>query len=145
MMIVNSFLKKNCCFRKQCVFICSFTGNVLLLPSWVLLNCCCCSIAKLCLILRPQGLQHKRPPCPSLSPGVRSDSCPLCPQCYLTISSSVISFSFCLQTFPTTGSFPMSQLFASGGQSIGDSASVSVLPMNVQGWFPSVNPKGNQP
>ena len=85
--------------------------------------------------LRPHELQHTRLPCLSLSPGVCSDSCPLCPWCYLTISSSVIFFSFCLQTFPTTGSFPMSQLFASGGQNIGDSASASVLLMSVQGWF----------
>ena len=86
--------------------------------------------------LRPYELQHARLPCPSLSPGVCSDSCPLCPWCYLTISSSVIFFSFCLQTFPTTGSFPMSQFFASGGQSIGAWASASVLPMNIQDWFP---------
>ena len=72
--------------------------------------------------------------CPSPSPGVRSNSCPLSRWCHPTISSSVAFFSSCFQSFPASGSFPMSQLFASGGQSIG--ASASVLPMNIQGWFP---------
>ena len=80
------------------------------------------------------GLEHARIPCPSLSPGVCSNSCPLIQWCYLTISSSSAPFSFCLQSFPASGSFAMSQLFPSGGQSIGDSA--SVLPVNIQGWFP---------
>ena len=70
------------------------------------------------------------------SPGTWSNSCPLCWWCYPTISSSVIPFSSCPQSFPASGSFPMSQLFASGGQSIGISASASVFPMNVQDWFP---------
>ena len=83
----------------------------------------------------PHGLQHTRLPCPSPSPGVCSNSCPLSQWCYLTISSSVTLFSFCLQSFPASGSFPMSRLFTSGGQSIGASASASVLPMNIQGWF----------
>ena len=87
--------------------------------------------------LQPHGLQHARLPCPSLSPGVCSHSCPLSPWCCLIISSSVAPFFFCLQSFPATWSFPVSQLFASGGQSIGTSASVSVLPMNIQGWSPS--------
>ena len=86
---------------------------------------------------QPHGLQHARLPCPSLSPRVCSHSCPLSPWCYLIISSSVAPFFFCLQSFPASWSFPVSQLFASGGQSIGTSASVSVLPMNIQGWFPS--------
>ena len=86
--------------------------------------------------LQPQGLQLSRPPCPSPTPGVYSDSCPLSRWCHPTISSSVIPFSSCLQSFPESGSFPMSQFFASGGQSIGVSASASVLPMNTQGWFP---------
>ena len=86
---------------------------------------------------QPHGLQHARLPCPSLSPGVCSHSCPLSPWCYLIISPSVAPFFFCLQSFPASWSFPVSQLFASGGQSIGTSASVSVLPMNIQGWFPS--------
>ena len=84
--------------------------------------------------LQPHGLQNARLPCPSLSPGVCSNSCTLSPQCYLTISSSATLFSFCLQSFPASGSFPMNWLFASGGQSIGVSA--SVLTTNIQGWFP---------
>ena len=86
--------------------------------------------------LQPHGLQHARLPCPSLSPGVCSNSCPLSQWCYLSISSSAAPFSFCLQSFPASGSFPMSWLFASGGQSIGASALASVLPMNIQDWFP---------
>ena len=86
--------------------------------------------------LRPHGLQHTRPPCPLPTPGVYSNSCPLNWWCHPTISSSVVPFSSLLQSFPASGSFPMSQLFVSGGQSIGVSASASVLPMNIQGWFP---------
>ena len=86
--------------------------------------------------LRPHGLQHARPPCPSPTPRVYSNSCPSSRWCHPTISSSIIPFSFCLQSFPAPGSFPMSQLFASGGQSIGVSASTSVLPMNTQDWSP---------
>ena len=82
------------------------------------------------------GLQHASPPCPSLTPRVYPNSCPLSQWCHPTISSSVIPFSSCLQSFPTSGSFPMSQLFASGSQSIGVSASTSVLPMNTQDWLP---------
>ena len=82
------------------------------------------------------GLQHGRPPCPSPTPGVYSNSCPLSQWCHPTISSSVVPFSSCLQSFPASGSFQMSQLFASGGQSIGVSASASVLPMNIPDWFP---------
>ena len=83
------------------------------------------------------GLQHARPPCPSPTPEVYSNSCPLSRWCHPTISSSVIPFSSHLQSFPATGSFPMSQLFTSGSQSIGVSASASVLPMNIQDWFPN--------
>ena len=86
--------------------------------------------------LRPHGLQHARLPCPSLSPGVSSNSCPLSRWYHPTISSSVIPFSSWLQCFPASGSFPISQLFASGGQSIGASASASVLPVDIQSWFP---------
>ena len=86
--------------------------------------------------LWPHGLQHARIPCPSPTPGAYSNPCPLSQWCYPTISSSVIPFSSCLQSFPASGSFPMSQLFPSGGQSIGVSASTSVLPVNVQDWFP---------
>ena len=86
--------------------------------------------------LWPYGLQHPRLPCPSPTPGICSNSCPLSRWCHPNISSSVIPFSSCLQSFPASGSFQMSQLFASGGQSIGVSASTSVLPMNPKDWFP---------
>ena len=86
--------------------------------------------------LQPHGLQHSRLPCPSPAPGAYSNSCASSWWCHPTISSSVIPFSFCLQSFSASGSFPMGQFFASGGQSIGVSASASVLPMNVQDWFP---------
>ena len=86
--------------------------------------------------LQPHWLQHIRPPCPSPTPGAYSNSCPLSRWCHPTISSSVVPFSSCPQPFPALGSFQMSQLFTSGGQSIGVSASTSVLPMNIQDWFP---------
>ena len=86
--------------------------------------------------LRPHGLQHSRLPCPSPTPRASSNSCPSSQWCPPNISSSVIPFSFCLQSFPASGSFSMSQLFASGGQSTGASASASVLPMNIQDWSP---------
>ena len=82
------------------------------------------------------GLQHARLPCPSPTPAVYSNSCPLSRWCHRTISSSVVPFSSWLQSFPASGSFPMSWFFSSGGQSIGASASASVLPMNIQNWFP---------
>ena len=86
--------------------------------------------------LWPQGLQHARPPCPSPTPWVYSNSCPLSQWCHPTISSSVIPFSSRLQTFPASWSFQTSQFIPWGGQSIGASASASVLPMNIQDWFP---------
>ena len=86
--------------------------------------------------LWPHGLQHSRLPCPSPTPGAYSDSCPLSWWCRPTISSSVVPFTSHLQSFPASGSFHMSQFFASGGQSIGVSPSASVLPMNIQDWFP---------
>ena len=86
--------------------------------------------------LRPHGLQHARPPCPSPMPRVYSNSCPLSWWCHSTVSSSVVPFSSCPQSLPVSGSFQMSQLFTSGGQGIGVSASTSVLPMNIQDWFP---------
>ena len=89
-----------------------------------------------CLTLQPRGLQHAQLPCPLLSPGICSNSCALSQWYYLTISSSIAIFSFCLQSFPALGSFSMSLLFVSGGQNIGASASKSVLPMNVQDWLP---------
>ena len=85
--------------------------------------------------LWPHGLQHARLTCPSPTPGAYSNSCPWSRWCHPTISSSVVPFSSCLQSFPTLGSFPMSQFFASGSQSMGVSASASVLPMNIQDWF----------
>ena len=98
---------------------------------------------------QPHGLQHTRFPCPSSTPRAYSNSCLLSQWCHPTISSSVIPFSSCLQSYPTSRSFPMSQLFASGGQSIGVSASTSVLPMNTRDWSPlgwtgwiSLRPKG---
>ena len=84
--------------------------------------------------LWPHEPQHARPPCPSPTPRVHPNPCPSSRWCHLTISSSVIPFSSCPQSFPASGSFQMSQLFASGGQSIGVSASTSVLPMNTQDW-----------
>ena len=87
--------------------------------------------------LWPHGVQCTRPPCPSPTAGAYSNSCPSSRWCHPTISSSVVPFSSCLQSFPAPGSFPMSQLFASGSQSIGVSASTSVLPMSTQDWFPS--------
>ena len=89
----------------------------------------------MCNSLRPHELQHTRPPCSSPMPGVHPNPCPLSQWCHPTISSSVIPFSSSPQSFPASGSFQMSQLFASGGQCIGVSASVSVLPMNIQDWF----------
>ena len=86
--------------------------------------------------LQPHGPQQARPPCPSPTPGVYPNWCPLSWWCYPIISSSVIPFSSCLQSFPGSGSFQMSQLFTSGGQSIGVSASTSVLPKNIQDWSP---------
>ena len=82
--------------------------------------------------LQPHGLQHSRPPCPSPTPRLYSNSCPLSRCCHPTISSSVVPFSSRLQSFPASGSFQMSQLLTSGGQSIGVSAPTSVLPMNTQ-------------
>ena len=86
--------------------------------------------------LRPHESQHARPPCPSPILGVHSNSCPSSQWCHPAISPSVVPFSFCLQSLPVSGSFPMSQLFAWGGLSIGVSASASVLPVNTQDWSP---------
>ena len=86
--------------------------------------------------LRPHESQHARPPCPSPTPGVHSNSCPSSQWCHPAISSSVVPFSSCPQSLPASGSFPVSQLFTWGGQSVGVSASASVLPMNTQDWSP---------
>ena len=110
-----------------------------IIPSQIPKSCvpliCCHSAIKSCLTLSHHSLQHTRLPSPSLSSGVCSSSYPLSQWCYLTTSSSATPFS-CPQSFSASGAFPMSQLFTSGGQSIGASASASVLPMNLQGWFP---------
>ena len=95
---------------------------------------CCCSVTKLFPTLQPHGLWHTMPPCLSLSPGVCSNSCSLSWWCHLTISFSLVPFSSCPQSFPASGSFPVSWLFASGGQSIG--ASATVLLMNIHSWIP---------
>ena len=86
--------------------------------------------------LQPHGLQHTRPLCPSPTPRVYSNSCPLSQWLHPAILSSVVPFSSCLQSFPASGSFQMSQLLTSGGRSIGVSALASALPINIQDWFP---------
>ena len=98
--------------------------------------CCCCAVTQLCPTLQPHGLEHARFTCPSPSPRACSNSCTLSQWRHPTISSSAPPFSSCLQSFPASGSFPVSQLFESGGQSTGASASASVLPVNIQDWFP---------
>jgi len=97
---------------------------------------CCCSVAQSFPTLWLHWLQHARLPCPSPSPRAFSDSCPLSRWCHPTTWSSVIPFSSCLLSFPASGSFPMSCLFASHGQNIEASVSASVFPMIIQGWFP---------
>ena len=94
------------------------------------------SVTQSCLTLWPHGLQHARLPCPSPTPGVYSNSCPLNQWSHPTVSASIVPFSSCLHSLPASGSFPMSQFFPSGGQSIGVSASTSIFPMNFQDWFP---------
>ena len=112
------------------LFICDANWSLILRsPSTVQLSHSVFSDA-----LWPHGLQHARLPCPSPTPGVYSNSCPLSRWCNPTISSSVTPFSSCLQSFPASGFFQMSQFFASSSQSIGASASTSVLPMNMQDW-----------
>ena len=106
--------------------------NSILVSSSVQFSC-----SQLCPTLcDPHGLQHTRLPCPSPIPRVCSNSCPSSRWCHPTISSSIVPFSSHLQSFPAWGSFQMSQFIASGGQSIGVSASASVLPMNIRGWYP---------
>ena len=110
--------------------LCTFFILLFLNFQLLLLSCSVMSYS-----LRPHGLQHARLSCPSLSLRVCSNSYQLSQSCHPTISSSVIPFSSCPQSFPALDSFPMCQLFASGGQSVGTLASASVLPMNIQGWF----------
>ena len=106
------------------------------LPTRIKVHSSVSSVAQSCLTLRPHGLQHTRLPCPSPTPGACSNSCPSSQWCHPTISSSVVPFSSCLQSSPASGSFPMSQLSSSAGQSIGASASASVHPVNIQDCFP---------
>ena len=105
-------------------------------PHFFLGNGSISSVAQSCPTLQPHELQHARPPCASPVPRVYPNSCPSSRWCYSAISSSVIPFSSCPQFLQESGSFPMSQLFARGGQNIGVSASISVLPMNTQDWSP---------
>ena len=104
--------------------------------SWILFSSVQYSHSVVSNSLQPHELQHARPPCPSPTPGVHPNPCPLSWWCHPAISSSVVPFSSWPQSFPASGSFPMSQLFPSGGQSTGVSASTSVLPMNTQDWSP---------
>ena len=99
-------------------------------------HCCSFSSVQLLSLYCDHGLQQAKFPCPSPSPRAYSNSCPSSWWCHPTISSSVVLFSSCLQSCPSSGSFPRSQFFTSGGQSIRASASASVLPMNIQNWFP---------
>ena len=113
--------------------------KLILLLIWFCIKAVFSSVQFICSVvsdsLRPHGVQHTRLPCPSPTPGAYSNSCPSCRWCCPTISSSVVPFSSRLQSFPALGSFPMSQSFRSGGQSIGVSALASVLPTNIQDWF----------
>ena len=118
--------------KRVCVYMYSWLTCIAEIDTTVQSNCC----SVVSDSLRPQGLPHTRVSCPSLSPGVCSDSHPLSWWCHPIISSSVGPFSSCLQSFPALGSFPVSWLFASDGQSSRTSASASILPMNIQGWFP---------
>ena len=121
-------------FMRVCLVWKESAGKVI--QHWDVADVSCCVVAQSCPTLQPHGLQHAGPPWPSPAPRACSNSCPLSQWCHPTISSPVSPFSSCLQSFPASGSFSTSQLFASGGQSIGASASASVLPMNIQGWFP---------
>ena len=125
---------------KPSLYIWNFSVHVLLKPSlkafWAQFQAYVAVHLLSCVwFLQPHGMQHARLPCPPLFPGVCSNSCPLSQWCHPTISSSVAPLSTCPQFFPTSGSFPVSRLFASGGQNIGASVSATVLPIN-QGWFP---------
>ena len=123
-----------CWMCREEKFTSAVSRNQIICEYFRTLGRCCCSVAQSCLTLWPHGLQYTRLPCPSPSPPGCSSSCPLSQRCYLSISSFIVPFSSCLQSFPASGSFPVSWLFASGDQSIG--ASASVLSMNIQGWFP---------
>ena len=130
---------------EKCLFssFCHFLIGLLVFLALSCMSCLFCSVqfssfqSLSCIwLFATHGLQHARPPYSSPTPGTYSNSCPLSRWCYPTNSSSVIPFSSCPQAFSASGSFQVSQLFASGGQSIGVSALASVLPMNIQDWFP---------
>ena len=108
-------------------------SSLMFFPDWLCVQFSCSVMSD---SLRPHESQHARPPCPSPTPKVDSNTCPLSRWCHPAISSSVVLFSSCPQSLPASGSFPMSQLFPWGGQSTGVSASASVLPMNTQDWSP---------
>ena len=122
--------------RRRCKFV--YPVSLSSLPNWA--YCCFKIFSSIHSVvsdsLRPHELQHARPPCPSPTPGVYPNSCASSQWCHPAISSSVVPFSSCPQSLPASGSFPVSQLFIWGGQSIGVSASASVLPMNTQDWSP---------
>ena len=134
----SSYLNPHYIFYISLVCITTFECLVLILVAPSGLSSCSVQFSHLVVSdsLQPHGLQHARLPCPSQTPRAYSDSCPLSQWCHPTISPLVIPFSSCLQTFPVSGSFTVSQFFASGVQSIGVSNSSSVLPMNIQDWLP---------
>ena len=148
---VSEVISKDSCKK---IFTCSYLHVPLfaLKAEYYFHSPSCCSLFSPLVMsnsLKPYELQHTRLPCPSQTPRVCLNSCPLSPWYHPAISSAVAAFSSCLRSFPAWGSFPVSQLFASGGQSIGTSASASVFPMNIQDWFPlgltgliSLQPKG---
>ena len=121
---------------ENCTDNCYFSGTVCYWLVWAHVQLLLFSRSVMSNSLQHHGLQHARLPCPSPSPEIFSNSCPLNQWCHPTISSSVARFSSCPHSFPASGSFPTSWLLTSGGQSIGASSSASVLPMNIQGWFP---------
>ena len=151
--VVRTMLSFQAARKNSSLLLCSFWGlSAILGLLWLVdislkslpphhhMHFCCVSqfssVTQSCPTLWPHGLQHTRLPRPSPTPKACSNSCPTSQWCHATTSSSVIPFSFCLQYFPASGSFQMSQFFPSGGQRIGVSASASVLPMNNQNWFP---------
>ena len=142
MIINNSYwvliIRKGWAWFSQCII--SLWGIVQMSEEDSIITFIITSVQFICSImsnsLQPHEPQHARPPCSSPTPRVHPNPCPLSQWCHPTISSSVIPFSSCPQSFPASGSFPMSQLFTTGGQSIGVSASTSVLPMNTQDWSP---------
>ena len=145
-------LKSHCFLRWWCPLGPSYPGKILQVPIYksfsltLLMRCSPMALTTLLSVqfsrsvvsdsLRPHEPQHTRPPCPSPTPGVYPNPCPLSQWCHPAISSSVVPFSSCSQSLPASGSFPISQLFTWGGQSIGVSASASVLPMDTQDWSP---------